>query len=231
MPRNTQIVPNRRRRLTIAAVAIVAAMAAVPIVSAAQAATAGPNLWADSRPAAVKAATTDRGAVELGSSFTPQVDGDVLGVRFYKATSTTGTHTGSLWSSDGTRLATATFTNETASGWQSVRFSAPVDVVKGRSYVVSYFAPTGGYAYTEYFSGSSVSTLLRVPSANVGRFVYGAKGGFPSSTYRSMNYWADVIFEASTAAPTASPTATATPKPTTTPTATPSPTPTATPTP
>ena len=54
------------------------------------------------------------------------VDGFVTGVRFYKGTGNTGTHVGSLWSSTGTRLATVTFTNETATGWQTASFGQPV---------------------------------------------------------------------------------------------------------
>src|SRR5450830_433264 len=238
-PTNSQ----HRRRLIVAGVAFVAALAGVPMVTSAQAVAAGPSIWSDSRPNNVSAATFDTRAVELGTSFTPQVDGQVQGIRFYKPASTVGTHTGSLWSGDGTRLATATFTNETASGWQTVRFATPVGVVKGRDYVVSYFAPRGGYAYTEGFSGASISAALSVPTTNAGRYVYGSRGGFPSSTYKSMNYWADVIFDASssagtttptpqpTATPTASPTVAPTPKPTATPTASPTASPTVAPTP
>ena len=46
--------------------------------------------------------------------------GTVTGVRFYKAAANTGTHVGALWTAGGTQLAQATFTNETASGWQHV---------------------------------------------------------------------------------------------------------------
>ena len=48
--------------------------------------------------------------------FKADYNGTVTGIRFYKAAANTGTHIGSLWTTDGTRLATATFTNETASG-------------------------------------------------------------------------------------------------------------------
>ena len=76
----------------------------------------------------------DGGAYELGLNITPSVDGFITGVRFYKSAANTGTHTGSLWSSTGQRLATATFTAETASGWQEVRFS-PAGCSLGRAEV------------------------------------------------------------------------------------------------
>ena len=63
---------------------------------------------------------SDTGAYELGMKFQSNVAGWVAGVRFYKGSGNNGTHTGSLWTANGTLLATGTFTNETASGWQSL---------------------------------------------------------------------------------------------------------------
>ena len=79
----------------------------------------------------VTPATADSGdasAVELGVKFTSDTFGTISGVRFYKSAANTGTHIGSLWTANGTLLASATFTNETASGWQQVNFSQPVPI-------------------------------------------------------------------------------------------------------
>ena len=54
--------------------------------------------------------------LELGLSFKSDVNGFITGIRFYKSANNTGTHVGNLWTSTGTLLASATFTNETASG-------------------------------------------------------------------------------------------------------------------
>ena len=70
----------------------------------------------------------DSGSYELGMKFQSTVPGWVAGVRFYKGTGNGGTHTGSLWTSSGTLLATGTFTNETASGWQTLTFANPVQI-------------------------------------------------------------------------------------------------------
>ena len=43
----------------------------------------------------------------------------------------------------GTLLASATFSNETASGWQQVNFSSPVSITAGTTYIASYEAPVG----------------------------------------------------------------------------------------
>ena len=73
-------------------------------------------------------ATPDSGdgsPVNVGTAFTTDTSGYVTGMRFYKAAANTGTHVGSLWSASGTLLAQATFTGETASGWQQVTLLDP----------------------------------------------------------------------------------------------------------
>ena len=90
----------------------------------------------------------DGGSLELGVKFTADTNGFVTGIRYYKSTANTGTHIGSLWSSSGQLLASATFTNETSSGWQTVSFSAPVAISAGATYVASYFDPNGHYSVT-----------------------------------------------------------------------------------
>ena len=85
-------------------------------------------------------------AVELGVKFKSDVAGTITGIRFYKAAANTGTHVGNLWTSNGTLLATATFTNETASGWQQVLFATPVAIASNTVYVASYHANNGHYS-------------------------------------------------------------------------------------
>ena len=154
----------------------------------------------------------DPNAVELGVKFTSDVNGYVLGIRFYKGAGNTGTHIGNLWSSTGTQLATATFTGETASGWQQVSFATPVAVTANAVYVASYFAPNGNYAAdTQYFANSGVDNppvhLLRdgVSGGN-GVYAYGPASSFPSATYQATNYWVDVVFSTAASADTTAPT-------------------------
>ena len=90
----------------------------------------------------------DPNAVSLGVKFRSDVNGFITGIRFYKGSANTGTHVGSLWTSGGQLLATATFTNETASGWQQANFATPVAITANTVYVASYHAPNGGYAAT-----------------------------------------------------------------------------------
>ena len=61
-------------------------------------------------------------------SFTPVAGGrPVTAIKFYKGAGNNGVHTGSIWSSTGTRLATVTFSNETASGWQTATLATPLE--------------------------------------------------------------------------------------------------------
>ena len=69
-------------------------------------------------------------AVEVGVQFRSDVPGSITGIRFYKAIANTGTHLGHLWSTTGTLLASATFTGESASGWQQVNFATPVSIAE-----------------------------------------------------------------------------------------------------
>src|SRR4029079_16663692 len=143
-------------------------------------------------PAIVNA--TDASAVELGVRFQSSVAGTVSGIRFYKSSQDTGTHTGELWSSTGTLLATATFTNETASGWQTVTFSNPVAITTGTTYVASYHS-NGHYAHTgNYFTTARVNGPLTAPASNNGVYTYGTGNLFPTSTFGATNYWVDVLF-------------------------------------
>ena len=52
----------------------------------------------------------DPSSVELGVKFSSEVAGSVTGIHFYKASTNTGTHIGSLWSTSGTLLASASST-------------------------------------------------------------------------------------------------------------------------
>lgn len=141
--------------------------------------------------------TNDPSDVELGVKFTSSTNAVVTGVRYYKSAANTGTHTGSLWSTNGTRLAHGTFANETATGWQTLTFTEGVQVQAGKTYVVSYRTPTGHYAADGgYFAtkgaGRGVVTAPSSIAAN-GQGVYQYGGGYPASSYNDTNYWVDAV--------------------------------------
>jgi VCBS repeat-containing protein len=139
--------------------------------------------------------TTDASAVELGVKFQSSVAGTVSGIRFYKSSQDTGVHTGELWSSTGTKLATVTFSNESASGWQSATFSSPVTVTPGATYTASYHTEVGHYSNTgNYFTANVTSGPLTAPAAGNGVYAYGTSSLFPTNTFQSTNFWVDVMF-------------------------------------
>ncbi|MCT9931983.1 DUF4082 domain-containing protein [Planotetraspora sp. A-T 1434] len=146
----------------------------------------------------VKAAENDSSAVELGVKFRAAQNGWVTGVRFYKGTGNTGTHTGSLWKADGTLLATGTFSGETSTGWQTLTFPNAVTVSANTTYIASYYAPAGHYASTP--GGFWGQAYKRAPLTALkagddgGNGVYRVGAGFPDSTYNGGNYGVDVVF-------------------------------------
>ena len=144
----------------------------------------------------------DTSAVNLGLQFQASSSGFISAVRFYKESDNTGTHLGSLWSSTGTLLASGTFSNESASGWQELDFSTPVAVTAGTTYVASYHTDTGHYAVTSNGLASAVTNGPLTALASGGVYAYGSANAFPSSTFNASNYWVDAVY---------SPTAGATP--------------------
>jgi hypothetical protein len=144
----------------------------------------------------VSSAVKDSSAISVGMRFTPSASGAVIGVRFYKGTGNGGTHIGSLWSSTGTRLATATFVSESSGGWQYVYFAQPVQVTAGSTYVAAYFAPRGNYASTgSYFTSIRTNGPLSAPAGANGVYLYGSDA-FPTNSWSSTNYWVDPLFVA-----------------------------------
>ena len=139
------------------------------------------------------------GSYELGVKFASSTAGQVTGVRFYKQTWMGGyTHVGYLWSSTGALLASATFTSETAYGWQQVNFSSPVAIQANTVYIVS-FSTGGGYfgISSGFFNASGVTSgpltgaFFRNSSAG-GNGVYQYAGDFPNVSGSGMNFWVDV---------------------------------------
>lgn len=137
---------------------------------------------------------SDTNGVEVGTKFTAVSDGTATAMRFWKNQDTATSHGGTLWTSSGTKLAAASFANESASGWQSAQFDQPVALKAGQTYVVSYYAPRGQYAVTYDFAGQSQSADLKI-AAGSGLFSYGSTSQFPTGSWRNSMYWVDVVFE------------------------------------
>ena len=100
------------------------------------------------------------------------------------------------------KLASATFTNTGASGWQTVTLATPVAIAADTTYIASYHT-TGAYVATgNFFTTAVTSGVLTAPSTAAaggnGVYSYGGTntaGIFPTSTYSAANYYADVVFQ------------------------------------
>jgi hypothetical protein len=157
------------------------------------------NIWTSSATPA-NPSVADPNPAELGVKFRADVNGLITGIRFYKGAANTGTHVGNLWTSAGQLLGTATFTNETASGWQQVSFPSPVAVTANTVYVASYHTTSGNYAASNsFFAASGVDNaplhaLQNGVSGGNGVYAYSPTSTFPADTFQSSNYWVDVVF-------------------------------------
>jgi hypothetical protein len=141
----------------------------------------------------------DGSAIQVGTKFRTTQNGTVTGVRFYKGSANSGVHTGNLWNTAGTKLATAVFSSETASGWQEVRFATPVAVTANTTYVVSYVSASGGYANTPGLFTSSGVTKNHLQALQTGVdglngvYIYGT--GYPNQSFNNSCYWVDVLYK------------------------------------
>lgn len=140
-------------------------------------------------------APTNGSPYELGMKFRAARSGNLVGIRFYKPEGETGSHTGRIWSTGGTLLASVTFAGETASAWQQQNLSTPLHILADTTYVVSVNA-VGYYPFSAGGLGSSIANggdLSSVADGNNG--VYAAPGLFPSNSYQSADYFRDIVYQ------------------------------------
>jgi len=138
-------------------------------------------------------ATQPAGTYELGVKLQVDQPLQLTTIRFYKAASETGSHTGSVWTASGALLARVTFTGESAFGWQQQALPSPLLLQAGTTYVVSVNANTA-YASTTSGLASQVSNGPLHTVADGSNGVYGATiGSFPNQSYGSSNYFVDAV--------------------------------------
>ncbi|ARO23016.1 hypothetical protein CO659_21070 [Rhizobium sp. S9] len=129
---------------------------------------------------------------EVGMRFVSSNTGSIQAIRYYKAPSETGTHVGRIWSATGQQLASVTFTNETASGWQQQTLASPLVISAGTTYVVSVNANSYYSLTSNGFANPISNGGLTAP---VGAGVYNETiGTFPALVYQNENYFRDVVF-------------------------------------
>ena len=138
--------------------------------------------------------------LELGTKFRSAVPGFITGIRFYKTTGYSGIHVGQLYSyPGGALLGQATFTGETASGWQTATFATPVAIAANTTYIASYYNTSGWYVSDQYGLGAAISNLGLTGLADAtdgpnGVYAYSATPTYPNLSFRASNYWVDPVF-------------------------------------
>jgi Domain of unknown function (DUF4082) len=160
--------------------------------------TVGASIWSSTVVPGTPwhADSTMRAGLKVRSDVAETING----IRFYKGAGNNGTHIGLLYSSTGSLLAQATFTDQTTSGWQQVNFSAPVWISANNTYVAAFFSTTG-FAYDSgYFTASRAGNApLHALQSGVdgpnGLYLYGSAAQFPTLSYGDANYWVDVVFQ------------------------------------
>lgn len=151
----------------------------------------------------------DTGTTELGVKVRPSTNGYISSLRFYKPIiSSETTHTGNIWNSSGTKLATVTFTNESEYGWQEARLSTPLRVYEDQLYILSYGTTTSTYVasqgaltgttlgggYLKAYADQASENNATGSGTRNGVFTTTA-GNYPGSgSTNGSYYWIDAVF-------------------------------------
>ncbi len=145
--------------------------------------------------------TGSNGDYELGMEFQSAKSGQINAIRYYKSASETGTHIGRIWSSTGQELASVTFTNETASGWQQQTLTTPLTIAANTKYVVSVNA-------NQYYVATNNGIATTLTNGDLSAVADGSNGvynvtptAFPTQSFNNSNYFRDIVFTASNSAP------------------------------
>jgi hypothetical protein len=155
--------------------------------------SAGESLLTTQVPALLNNSDGSNVNYELGMRFTSAASGQIKAIRFYKSASETGTHIGKIYSSTGQLLASATFTNETASGWQVQNLASPLTIAANTEYTVAVNTGNTYYVATDGGLASQIAyEHLKSIVGNNG--VYGPVGSRPTQSWQNSNYFRDVVF-------------------------------------
>jgi hypothetical protein len=165
-----------------------------------------PSLFTTQTPtfADVTDGSGSAGDYELGMEFTSTTTGSINSIRYYKASSETGPHVGKIWSDTGTLLASVTFTNETASGWQEQTLSSPLAIAANTKYVVSVNV-------NEYYVATPAGLATTLTNGDLSAVADGSNGVFsttpdlfPAQSFNNGNYFRDIDFSATSVTSTLS---------------------------
>jgi uncharacterized repeat protein (TIGR01451 family) len=190
------------RLSAVAALAVTMFGLILPALPAAASCSSSCSVWNSATQPTGQTLFTESVGVEVGLQFNTDVPGFVTGFRFYKDPAMTGTHIGHLWDASGTKLAEATYSGETPSGWQQVNLSAPVAITPNTPYITSLFVSDRNYVATAGPPGGLAPWPYPTDNpplhgtAGVFAEPVSSPGGFPNTmSANGANYWVDVVFQ------------------------------------
>ena len=142
----------------------------------------------------------------LGVKFWSNEAGTISAIRFYRGAVSPEGYVAGLYSASGTLLGEVTLAHESGPvpGWQTAVFAEAVPISANKTYVASYYTPSGQYADTTYGlkTGVAAGPLTATASASVGgNGVYHKGEGFPKSSSEASNYFVDVEFTSAVPTP------------------------------
>jgi len=128
---------------------------------------------------------------EQGIEFSSLVDGQIEGIRYWKAAEEpAGGHVGRIWNvATQTQIASAQFTNETAEGWQTAQLQTPLQITAGVRYMVTYNV----HRFVKKRQLALSHPVTSGPLIGYGSWFSKPDGTFPTSGSVS-NLFADIIF-------------------------------------
>jgi methionine-rich copper-binding protein CopC len=135
--------------------------------------------------------TTSPTPLTVGVRFRSTTAYTITGIRSYLPTTSTSTYTVTLWSSSGTKLATASGSpTSAAAGWRTVNLTTPVRIAANTTYVASVRALTAQYSWTaSVFATTYTNGTFSVPASGA---VTSSSDVFPTSS-STTNYFVDVV--------------------------------------
>ena len=127
---------------------------------------------------------------EQGVEFSSSISGKITHIKFWKASGEpSGNHVGRIWTTSGVLLATAPFTSETSSGWQTAVVSPALQINAGVRYKVTYNIHS---VVAKTFDVFGNGPLNRPPFTIYGSSFCSPAGCFPT-TGSTSNLFADIV--------------------------------------
>jgi hypothetical protein len=153
----------------------------------------------------------------IGTTIIFSTAGEIQGVRFFMPLNPSGTYTGAVYvathndgASDGSLVASTSFTSQVPGAWNTAWFDEPVLVDATQIYKVVIFSSTGRYVASNHvFTSAAIvnghltgvqdavdAPVGYAPTGVYRNGVYSTSGSlhYPDSTFNENNYFVDPVF-------------------------------------